>query len=344
MNTYRKILICLLIVFPLLLSWGPPLVSSQSSLPENKVSAGVESQAQHLMADLKKQGFEVSQGYFRLYTNDDCPYSFAEMHSCYGNNPAAPYVTFSVPPWPKEYVDPATDLALGPNKEGYSTSYRFDPNEAIVILGLLPPPADYFGLQTYLFTRKDKFDTDSTPYKFFSNLFPNMLDTFFKVVPQNQKRVVSWSSLSNSINNVVIERQSGAAFDQQRVFIITPDQNMDKAVRNALDKLSVKEEDIFTEAIPSNMRTGLNKTADDFFTLIRYAMPDDGGGEGTPSDTWRKDLPLVVFRVRDAHQKRYYVCRLDSKWVDVNGEIYRKAHFGKGLSCSIDNSNSVITS
>ena len=304
MNTYWKFLACTLIVVMLLLAWGGPPVSGESSMIENKVPASLESKAQQLVAGFKKQGFEVSQGYFRLYTNDDCPYSFEQMHSCYGNNPAAPYVTFSVPPWPKEYVDAATDLAFGPNKAGYSTSYRFDPNEAIVILGILPPPADYFGMQTYLFTRKDKFDTDSTPYQFFYNLFPNMLDTFFRVVPQNPKRVVSWSSLSNSINNVVIERQSGAAFNQERVFIITPDQNMDKAVRNALNKLSVEEKDIFTEAIPSTMRIGLNKPADDFFTLIRYAMPEDGGGEGTPSDTWRKDPPMVVFRVRDAHPGR----------------------------------------
>ena len=36
-------------------------------------------------------------------------------------------------------------------------------------------------------------------------------------------------------------------------------------------------------------------------TLIRYAQPNDGGEDGTPSDKWRKDLPLVVLRVRDTH-------------------------------------------
>jgi len=45
------------------------------------------------------RGFEVSCGYFRLYTLDDCQVPFSVMHSCYGNNQAAPYVTFAVLPW-----------------------------------------------------------------------------------------------------------------------------------------------------------------------------------------------------------------------------------------------------
>lgn len=49
------------------------------------------------MHELKKEGYEVSRGYFRLYTTDDCPYSWATMESCYGNNPAAPYVSPVLP-------------------------------------------------------------------------------------------------------------------------------------------------------------------------------------------------------------------------------------------------------
>ncbi len=37
-------------------------------MPENKVPGRVESKAHRLMHDLKKQGFEVCRGYFRLVT------------------------------------------------------------------------------------------------------------------------------------------------------------------------------------------------------------------------------------------------------------------------------------
>ena len=305
MSTQLKFWVCFLCVLALLLGSGGFPASGDSMLPENKVPASVESKALRLMDGFKKGGFEVSQGYFKLYTNDDCPTSFAEVRTCWGNNPAAPYVLFSVPPWPKEFVDPATDTAYGLNKEGYNTSFRLDPREAIVILGVLPPPAKYFGLQTYLFTNQDKFDTKSVPYRFFANYYPNILDLFFKLVPQNHKRVINFASLSNSINNVVIERQSGSAFGQERVFIVTPDQFMDKTVRKALAKILVEEKDIFTEPIPSNMKLGLNKPSDDFVTIIRYAMPEDGGDDpDDPSTIWSHDLPLLVFRIRDTRPGR----------------------------------------
>jgi hypothetical protein len=112
------------------------------------------------------------------------------------------------------------------------------------------------------------------------------------------------SSLSNIINNVVIEQQSGASFDHTRYFIVTPDEYMDTAIRKALAGISVKDEDIFTEQIPSDMKFGLDESADDFTTWFRYAHPDDGGESGTRSDNWGNNLPLNVLRVRDPRLDR----------------------------------------
>ena len=57
------------------------------------------------------------------------------------------------------------------------------------------------------------------------------------------------------------------------------------------------------------MAIGLDEGSDDFLTVLRYAMPDDGGGDGTRSTAWRERLPLVVLRIRDtrpAHQPQPY--------------------------------------
>jgi hypothetical protein len=266
MNPIRKILVSLFILIALSLTWGGFSASADGPMPENKVPGSVESKTRRLMNDLRKEGFEVERGYFRLITEEDCPASFAEMATCYGNNPAAPYVTFSVPPWPEEFIDPATDTAFGIDLDGYSTTYRLDPREAIVILGVLPPPAKYFGLQSYLFTLEGDFDTGSPTYQFMLDK-PPLLHLFFSHVPQHTERVLSLSSISDAINHVVIERQSGAAFDQQRYFIITPDQFMDTAVREAFNRIWVEDEDIFTEQIPANVIVGLDEPADDFFDL-----------------------------------------------------------------------------
>lgn len=274
-------------------------------MPVNNVPASVEAQAERLTADLTAQGYEVARGYFRLYTHADCVSSFSQMKTCYGNNPAAPYVLVAVPSWPNEFVDPATNLAFGELPAGYSGSFRLDPREAIVIFGMMPPPAAYYGLQTYVFTREGTFDTSSQSYQFISTGFPAMLGTFFSPVPENPARIQIATSLSNSNNDVVVQEQSGAAFDVERFFISTPDASMDSAVRASLAKLGVESTAIFTEPVPSapgeltTVRTGLDEHADDLLWLMRYAMPADGGGQGSPSDTWRQDLPLVVLRVRD---------------------------------------------
>jgi len=324
MKTFVKTLVCFLFLFTLVLLTEDIQASGESPMPENKVPGSVESVARKLMNSLNKQGFQVERGYFKLYTNEDCPTSFEEIGTCWGNNPAAPYVQIAIPSWPEEYIDPATDTAYGLNLEGYHNSYRLDPREAIVILGVLPPPAHYFGLQTYHFTRQGDFDTSSVTYKFMESM-PLLLNRFFNKVPQNQERVINFASLSNSINHMVIERQSGDAFDQQKYFIITPDQVMDETIRNALDAVSVAESDIFTEQIPSNMRLGLDESADDFVTIIRYAMPFDGGGEDARSTKWREDLPLVVLRVRDTRPNRLpvaYPLFTEPEEKQISDELY----------------------
>ena len=259
-------------------------------------------QARLLAERLTRQGFEVLHGSLELYTEADCPASYQEMGLCYANNPAAPYVLVSLPAWSDEFIDPATDTAFGYNKRA---PYRLDPREAIVILGRLPPPAKYFGLQSYLFTRQGEFDTTSKPYQDLAALNkPELLSRFFTYVPQDHQRIIQFASLGNAINNVVIAEQSGAAFDEKKAFIITPDRLMDAAVRQALKALPVASQDIFTEPIPPGLNLGLEQAADDFVSVIRYAMPDDGGDPGTRSDAWRSKLPLAVLRIRDTRPGR----------------------------------------
>lgn len=143
------------------------------------------------------------------------------MANCFGNNPAAPYVVPMVQSWPEEFVDPATANALGRTRPGYSSTYRLDPREAIVVLGELPPQARYFGLQSWVFAKQ--WLTPTSPwvpaaYDFFANRAPDLVDYLFTTVPNNGDRLQSFSSVSNNINNIVIAEQSGAAFGQTRYF------------------------------------------------------------------------------------------------------------------------------
>lgn len=276
--------------------------TAQDSYKES--AATVNRIALRLASDLTQRQYDVAEGYVRLYTQADCATSYDVMKSCYANNPAAPYVLPVVPSWPEEYFDASTRGAFGDTDLRHDVLYRLDPREAIVVFGMTPPPARYFGIQTYVFSQEGSFDESSVPYQFLLAKFPNFLDFMFQNVPNENDRVQSFSSLSNAINNVVIEEQSGSAFGKLRFFIITPDQAMDAVVRRALRRLDIPAADIFTEQIPPlesydgtsvvPSPLGLNYQNPVFATVMRYARPDSE----TAADEWRETLPLALLRVR----------------------------------------------
>ena len=284
-----------------------PWALSQNVSSINKVPDRIERTAHQLTHALRRQGFDVTRrGYFRLWGSvESCAFTVAQLGRCFGPNPAAPYVTFTVPAWPGEFVDSNSNM-FAPSPAGYHDVIRFDPREAIVILAQMPPPARYFSVQSFIWSRQGTYDTNSTTYKDIAAdpdlnfLLPVLFRTVNALHPE---RVLVWASLSNPINNVVMQGRSGVPFNRLRYFIITPDDVMNRAIRDAFADISVEDNDIFTEHIPSNMNFGLDEAADDFDTLIRYAQPDDGGAVGTPSDTWRKNLPMVVLRVRDVSNR-----------------------------------------
>ena len=123
-------------------------VSSQAAQPK----PGTGNFVQRVVRELRSSGLEVTVGYPMLYTQADCAYSYPAFHNCFGNNPTGPYVLPVVQYWPEEYVDPAMTNGFGRTRPGYSSSYRLDPREAIIMFGRMPPKARYLGLQTWVWT------------------------------------------------------------------------------------------------------------------------------------------------------------------------------------------------
>ncbi len=232
MKTKLVRLFCLIFIPGLVGLWGASTTAAANVSAVKNAFSEVAVSVDHFKAQLEKRGFEVAEGGFQLWSIEDCPGSFDVMGTCYFNNPAAPYVMAVVPYWADEFIDHATRGAFGPTDSGYGTTFRFDPNEAIVIFGFLPPQAAYFGIQSYPFTRKGEFRTDNDTYNFINSI--GAKDVFFHSAPGDTGRIGSFGSLSDSNNNVVIERQSGGSFNEFRYFIITPDRFMDKQVRQVL--------------------------------------------------------------------------------------------------------------
>jgi hypothetical protein len=270
---------------------------AEAPQPENKTLLRVEAVAQQITLDLEAQNYEVKRGSFRLYTQADCDnFSYPVMETCYGNNPAAPYVLPIVPLWPGEEanLDPSDKVAFGDDGPGYSANHLYDPREAILVFGVLPPKAAYLGVQSYLVSRQGAWDKTSDTYRWMATYAPQLLQTFFTYIPQNHSRIQVAASLSNAINNVVIQggpQGSNPVWGQVRFFIITPDQTMDASLRQVIP---ADPSQVFTEPIPDGMQLGLDAASDDFNTLIRYSMPENED-EG---NAWRSELPLVLLRVR----------------------------------------------
>ncbi len=257
-----------------------------------------------LVRDLSASGFQVTEGYPKLYTLEDCiDRTYPAFKNCFQANPAAPYVVPVVKSWPDEYVDPATVNGFVETDPGYSVTYRLDPREAIVIYGRMPPPGRYMGVQTWVFSEHGQWK--SKDYNQWANTpdLPFPMQYLFDTVPPGDPkshRVITFSALGDVVNNVVMERTSGYPFGETRYFIITPSAATDEAVRRALKEQKVLDSHIFTEQIPREDAfgpigpIGLGRNAIDFATAFRYAVPDDQAA----AQLWRENIPLTVLRVR----------------------------------------------
>lgn len=262
----------------------------------NRLPPDLERKVQDFQNEVITKGYETTQGYWTLWTAEDCKYPLQTVGFCYGNNPTAPYVLAAVPPWEDEFVDPSLKLTLTKTRKGTNPNYRLGEREALVVMAELPPPARYFGIGTNVFTRKTELNTNDPVYKKLDQ--PETQDLFgiiFGLSP-NPDRMMMIASIGDTINNVVIEKQSKENWGQQRFFIITPDKEMVDAMTEALESVGVDPSHVFTERVsPELAKVGYGPEADDFITYIRYSMPNDLA----LGEKWREQLPLTVLRVRD---------------------------------------------
>jgi hypothetical protein len=212
---------------------------------------------------------------------------------CFGPNPTAPYAIPFLPSWRDEYVEKTLHNVLGPARRGYSPIFRLAETEALVILAELPPRGSYLGLQTYVFTRQAEIPTQD---EIFLGVSQDLREILFATAP-NTDRLITWATIGDSNNNVVIENQTGIPWEsnQQRFFIVTPDQTSERDVAEALVAAGVDEHQIFVEEVAADLvNLGLDPAADEFQIFLRYVqVPNTEEG-----DAWRARLPLTVLRVR----------------------------------------------
>jgi hypothetical protein len=208
--------------------------------------------------------YRASQGNIFLMTATDCPTFIAIFNSCFGNNPAAPYI-IPQPPIGDSYVDPhyATPLNTpGPNGQTTNIIYRLTDHEALVTIVSYPPKAAYLGYISYVFTSRAINYVGITP--------PTP-----RTPSPDRKRYEIFGSIGNDVNDVVVQNQlSVPPWDNAIVaYITTSNENLANALIERATKHGIDPKSIFIEPIGSNVITGSGREADDMVTLMRYAIP-----------------------------------------------------------------------
>jgi len=235
---------------------------------------------QSWVESLSTRQYNVTQGGIYMVDNAECTKFISVFGTCFGNNPAAPYL---IPQLPVEqtYLDPyyAYEFnATGPNGDKTNMFFRLGKNDALITIVNLPPKAAYMGYQTYVFSRE------------ISNY-----DTYMKTTPDPDRAEI-FGSLGNDINNVVIEDDANIAWSGNAVvYITTANQALADALVADATSLGLQSHLIFTEPVGDNTILGKESAADDFVTVMRYAMPEDDEA----ADLWKasKDDNILVYRV-----------------------------------------------
>lgn len=127
--------------------------------------------------------------------------------------------------------------------------FKIGHDEAIVLIGLTPPPAKYFGFYTFIATR---------------------------VYPDKDKRTEILSTLGDAVNNATIKTTGPTPFNSPFALILTPDQGTDAGIREALKSAGYPEGIINTNVLPASMlNLGHSETGDEFRINLRTARFED---------------------------------------------------------------------
>ena len=195
-------------------------------------------------------------------------------------NPGATIALNLVALWCAGTPFPGFDSAIYSNNQQYlqllapksaqepapTSLFQLDPAEAIVLIGLTPPPERYFGFQPFL---------------------------RYKVMPDGSTQPL-WATLGDAVNNATVKTTGSSPFNSPVALIFTSDQGTDARVRKALERAGYAAAIINTAVFPASMlNLGHGPTADDFSIMMRNALWQ----KQSEGDAYIQNPPFHLFRV-----------------------------------------------
>lgn len=202
---------------------------------------------------LRQDGFHVNTGATTVLNLVAawCASTPGFDHALYSNN--QPYLQLLVP---KSTQEPGQ----------LTSNFQLGPEEAIVLIGLTPPPERYFGFYPFLRTRVNAEGT----------------------------RQSLWATLGDAVNNATVKTTGPMPFNSPVALIFTPDQGTDARVRAALQQAGYPAGIINTVVFPASMlNLGHSNAADELFVALRNALwQNEADG-----NAYIRNPPLHLFRV-----------------------------------------------
>lgn len=198
---------------------------------------------------LADNGYQWEEGTVLLWDFNRL-YCEGKLDSAYYPNAKAPYFTAV---WP----------------ETNSPNFTLGADEAMVAIGLTPPPVAYFSFNVHM---------------------------SFRYIESRGTTGLIWAPVGDPINRLTIHTTGPTPFNQPVVFIGAGHRGMESAMRAALHTAGLPEAMINTQVIaPAMFRLGHNPKADRFALAIRTAQVEKGYEQALLE--YQTNVPIRIFRI-----------------------------------------------
>lgn len=233
--------------------------------------------------------------------------SQGKLISCFGNNAGSGYFVPMLPPAPNQKPAPATQMGnfswpaeeasifydetaenepANPYFSPVGWTYKLRQDEAVVMIGKLPPKCKYFSFINYIFSSPLVANKEYTARSFFT--YGDEESGLYHPV---------FASLGEPLNmNNIGHAGEAQAFDSSFVYIATGNKTTAETIQHALIEAGYPEKMI--NVLPfyaDTLRMGLSKGSDVMNILMRVSQPEDSAA----FELWVDSLPedMSVYRI-----------------------------------------------
>jgi hypothetical protein len=239
----------MILVFPVELAFAGKASADNTMTSREGTKDVVSGNISAFRAELEHDGFMVQDGNLSFFDVIGF-YNKGFIKSCFGNNPATPYVAFWLPPAPGQ-----TGRSILKSPKGLAVDWHLGPDEAVVYIGRTPPNCSYFSYRSYVF---DKFYPSEGEYK---RVFGDLGDAL------NLKTIKTEGTPDGS---------EGNPFNQTTFIVSTADRGIAKRIIDAAESAGYPSSIINIDVIPSSiLNMGLDNSSDTFAFIIRLNFFQD---------------------------------------------------------------------